>query len=188
MRRFAPALLALWLAGCASIPPGVAPARSALRSFELEGRFALRATPYGEAPQSAAGRMTWTHEGPRDLILLSTPLGQAVAEIEILPGISRLLRGGVVAAESNDPESLVERATGHRLPVGHLAGWLLGESASAVRLDRDALGRPRQLADQGWLIDYFYETDAADEAPARLTLVRGDIELRLRIESWKELP
>ena len=44
-------------------------------------------------------------------------------------------------------------------------------------------------SEAGWQIDYAYDDDAAAALPARLTLSRDqEIELRLRIEEWKENP
>ena len=44
------------LTGCASLPPPTLPAREKIRDFSLDARFALRATPPGQASQSSGGR------------------------------------------------------------------------------------------------------------------------------------
>ena len=61
---------------------------------------------------------------------------------------------------------------------GRSRGWINGVPATLT-----------QLREAGWQIDYAYDDDAAAALPARLTLSRDqEIELRLRIEEWKESP
>jgi outer membrane lipoprotein LolB len=83
----------------------------------------------------------------------------------------------------------MEEVTGQRLPISRLPAWLLGRASTAAQIDKDEQQRPTQLREAGWQIDYAYDDDAAAALPARLTLSRDqEIELRLRIEEWKENP
>jgi outer membrane lipoprotein LolB len=69
-----------------------------------------------------------------------------------------------------------------------MAGWLLGRGTQA-QIAADTLGRPAQLSEAGWQVDYAYADDAPGALPERLTLSRADtLELRLRIERWKTTP
>lgn len=182
-------LLAVALAGCASLPLPPPPGRDTLQDFHLEGRFALKAQPAGQPPQSAAGRLTWTHKERSDRVLLANPLGHALAEIEIAPGGSRLRTGDGKTVASDDPDTLIETATGHRLPVARLADWLLGRGNGDAGIERDALNRPARLRENGWLIAYAYDDERPDAPPARLTITRdGELELKIRIETWKNQP
>lgn len=182
-------LVAGLLAGCASLPPPPLPARQDLRDFALEGRFALRATPPDQPAQSAGGRLAWTHKNQIDTILLANPLGYGVAEIESGPAIARLRLADGKTSESSDPDSLIEEVTGQRLPVARLPAWLLGRSGGRAQIAHDDLGRPLRLVEDGWQIDYAYDNAAPDALPGRLTLSNGDgLELRLRIEQWKNAP
>ncbi len=189
-RLTAAAALALGLlAGCATLPSPPLPARDALRDFVLESRFALRATPPGQATQSSGGRLTWSHRAHHDRILLANPLGYGVAEINSTPDGARLRTADGEEQSSPDPESLIEAVTGLRLPVARLPAWLLGRSGGDARILPDALGRPGQLHEAGWRIDYAYDDDRPDALPTRLTISRpGEIELKLRIETWREYP
>lgn len=187
--RFALLLAASLLAGCAGTPPVPLAPRDHIRDFSLEGRFALRVTMPGQAPQSSGGRLSWTHQNRSDRVLLSSPLGYGLAEIETTPELSRLRTAEGKTRESTDPDALIEEVTGQRLPVAHLPAWLLGRSAGRALIEADTLGRPARLTEAGWQVDYAYEDENRSALPARLTLSRnGEIELRLRIEEWKEAP
>jgi len=177
------------LAGCASSPPVQLAHRDNIRDFALEGRFALRITLSGQAVQNSGGRLSWTHQNLSDRVLLSNPLGYGVAEIETTPEISRLRTADGKTSESSDPDSLIEEVTGQRLPVSRMPAWLLGRSGGKARIEVDALGRPARLTEDGWQVDYSFADDSPSALPARLTLTRdGEIELRLRIEEWKDAP
>ncbi|WP_191090420.1 lipoprotein insertase outer membrane protein LolB [Dechloromonas sp. CZR5] len=189
IRRCIPLLALGLLAGCAGLPPAAPLDRDSIRDFALEARFALRATPSGQSPQSANGRLTWTHTGQRDRVLLASPLGYGLAEIDITPQRSTLRTGDGQESESSDPEELITTATGLPLPVSRLPAWLLGRSGSAATVEPDARGRPGRLIESGWQIDYAYDNDRAAALPARLTIIRpGEVELKLRIEEWRETP
>jgi len=177
------------LTACASTPPARLAARDQLRDFSLDGRFALRVTLPGQAPQNSGGRLTWTHQNQSDRVLLSSPLGYGLAEIETTPEMSRLRTADGRTRESTDPDALIEEITGQRLPIGHLPAWLIGRSGGNALIESDALGRPSRLTEDGWQVDYSFDDDAPTSLPSRLTLSRdGEIELRLRIEEWKEAP
>ncbi|MFN3500308.1 MAG: lipoprotein insertase outer membrane protein LolB [Pannonibacter indicus] len=117
-RLTAAAALALGLlAGCATLPSPPLPARDALRDFLLESRFALRATPPGQATQSSGGRLTWSHRAHHDRILLANPLGYGVAEINSTPDGARLRTADGEEQSSPDPESLIEAVTGQGVAI-----------------------------------------------------------------------
>ncbi len=182
-------LIASLLSACASVPPGSMPARDQVGDFALEARFALRVSLPEQAAQSSGGRLSWTHKNGDNRILLSSPLGYGLAEIETAAGRSLLRTADGKTLESADPDTLMEEVTGQRLPISRLPAWLLGRASNTAQIDKDEQQRPTQLREAGWQIDYAYDDDAAAALPARLTLSRDqEIELRLRIEEWKESP
>lgn len=177
------------LAGCSSLPPSAMPARDQVRDFALEARFALRVSLPDQAPQSSGGRLSWTHKNGDNRVLLSSPLGHGMAEIETSPVLSRLHTADGKIYESSDPDALIEEVTGQPLPVTRLPAWLLGRSNGSAKIDNDHHQRPMRLREAGWQIDYAYDDETPAALPARLTLSRDqEIELRLRIEEWKENP
>lgn len=190
MRFIASILLAAsLLAGCSTTPSRPPPARQQVGDFALEARFALRVSIPGEAVQSSGGRLSWQQKNGRSQLLLSNPLGFGIAEIESTPGHAILRTANGETRESDNPDNLLEEVTGQRLPVSRLPDWLLGRSTDPDKIRRDFLGRPQQLLDEGWQVDYTYDSEAADALPSVLKLSRNDeIELRLRIEEWKDAP
>lgn len=187
--RLALLLVASLLAGCASTPPVPLQHRDLIRDFSLEGRFALRVAMPDQAPQSSGGRLSWTHQNRSDRVLLSSPLGYGLAEIETTPERSRLRTAEGKERESADPDALIEEVTGQRLPVTRLPAWLLGRSSGSARIALDPFGRPVKLLEDGWQVDYLYDDETAAALPSRLNISRnGEIELKLRIEAWKENP
>lgn len=179
----------LLLAACAGTPPARPGGREQIRDFALEARFALRITPPGQAPQSSGGRLSWEHKNGEDRLLLANPLGIGLAEIEIGPGLARLRTGDGKQFESTDPDTLIAEITGQSLPVSRLPAWLLGKTDRQTPVERDGAGRPGRFVEAGWQIEYDYADGSADALPSRLTLSHEtDIELRLRIEEWKDAP
>lgn len=181
----------LVLAGCTSVAtiPSSLPPRDQLRDFGLEARFALRLENPHETPQSANGRLSWQHAGDRNHILISTPLGQGIAEIESGRNGARLRASDGQVRESADPAALLEESTGYPLPLGELPAWLLGHPSASGQLQTDTTGRPSRLSEAGWQIEYDYDDAAAGALPSRLTLHRDNrLVLRLRIEEWRNIP
>jgi outer membrane lipoprotein LolB len=187
--RFTVVLAGSLLAGCSSLPPAALPGREQIRDFAMEARFALRVTMPDQAPQTSGGRLSWVQKAGESRVLVSSPLGYGLAEIETTPTLSRLKTADGKTRESADPDVLMEDVTGQRLPVTRLPAWLLGRASDSAQIDRDSQQRPSRLREAGWQIDYAYDDETATALPTRVTLSRErEIELRLRIEEWKENP
>ena len=181
-------LASLLLAGCAATPSVLTP-RDAVRDFALEARFALKVSLPDQTGQSSGGRLSWAHQGDTDRILVANPLGYGLAEIISTPAQATLRTADGKTRESSDPDALMEEVTGQRLPVTRLPAWLLGRASDAAQVRTDPHGRPERLREAGWQINYRYDNDGADALPSLINLQRGsEIELRLRIEEWKETP
>ena len=58
--------------------------RSAI--FRSNARFALRAGGPDGKPLSSGGRLTWEHRSDSDRVLILSPFGTGIAEIESGPG------------------------------------------------------------------------------------------------------
>jgi outer membrane lipoprotein LolB len=180
------------VSGCAPLPPsgaaiaaGQIPAvrlpRAAIQKFSLEGRIVVQ-----QGERQEASNIHWQHGMTTDEILLSTPLGQGLAELQRDAAGARLRLADGRQFAAADWAQLAEQLFGLSLPLSAMPRWLLGEAttASASWL-RDAQGRPRQLTVDGWQIHYLaYESEAADALPVWLELRHADIEVRLRVTDW----
>ena len=179
------AVLALVVAACTTVPSALPPTATSARDepFAIDGRLSARRGSEGISIVFA-----WMHATPRDEFVVSTPLGQVVAELSSDASIQRV---GVRTAdgrreESNDWATLTERVVGFPLPVAALAWWAQGAPRADAphSLETDAAGRASVLRQDGCEIVYSY-ADGSARRPSRLTLVCHDLELRIVIDRWR---
>ncbi|MFO1362896.1 MAG: lipoprotein insertase outer membrane protein LolB [Burkholderiales bacterium] len=171
-------LAATLLAACASSAPP--PLRS--DEFALVGRVAVR---YGE--EAASGRVAWRHTETDDDLVLSTPLGQGIAEITRREGVYTLVGANRERLTATDPERLTEQALGYALPLAGLPDWVRARPQAGVAADARYEGRELvELRQHGWTIEYLAYGD--DRLPQRMRLARGALDIRLAIEEWQVAP
>lgn len=127
---------------------------------------------------------SWRHAPPHDDFVISTPLGQTMAEIS---GDASLHRYELRTSEGRREEAadwagLTSRTLGAPLPVAGLAAWILGapHAHAPDSIETDASGRAVVLRQDGWEIVYAY-ADADARLPARLQLSQADLEVRIVI-------
>jgi len=178
--------LAFAVASCA-VTPAVAPSAVPLATdapFAIDGRLSAR-----RGRDAIAIAFSWTHAPPRDEFIVSTPLGQSVAE---LTGDASLPRVEVRTADgrrevASDWATLTERAVGVPLPVAGLAAWAQGapRANTAHSLERDAVGRPGVLRQDGCEIVYAYPDDSA-RRPSGFRVACHDLEMRVVIDRWRD--
>jgi len=189
MPRAAPfaflAAFALAVTACTttpSVPPtAAAPPRD--EPFAIDGRLSAR-----RGGEGISINFAWMHASPRDDLLVSTPLGQAVAELSSDASIPRVevRTADGRREESSDWAALTERIFGFPLPVAELAWWAQGAPRADAphSLETDAAGRASVLRQDGCEIVYAY-ADGSTLRPSRLTLVCHDLELRIVIDRWR---
>ncbi|MBK8115819.1 MAG: outer membrane lipoprotein LolB [Candidatus Accumulibacter sp.] len=186
-RSLARLLGALGLSACTALPPpagGALPmTRAGLHDFALSGRFALR-----QDGQSHVGRLNWRHDDSRNELLLSSPLGQGMAEMVSDASGARLIAGDGRTYAAANADELLQSVLGYPLPLSRLVDWLRGNNPGGGRMTLDGHGRPLRLLDEAWRIDYEYDSDDPQALPGRLFVEReGGFELRLRIDEWSTL-
>lgn len=189
--RFLVLALGLMLnAGCVQMPqmpvePPVSegPALS-LSRFILEGRISVK----NEA-QSISGGIRWNHAPGRDEILLTSPLGQGLAELRREDGRVTLKSAEGQTYVARSGEELLEAILGVRLPVDGLVHWLSAQPRpdSAYDLERDAQGRVARLTQDGWRLEYGrYQHQAERWLPGRIFARRDEtLEFRLVVDTWQ---
>jgi outer membrane lipoprotein LolB len=176
VRRFTLASAAATvLCACAALPefPPLPPG-----GFELSGRVTIR---YGK--DSESGKLFWRHSDRADELLITSPLGQGIARVSREGAEYRLVTEDAKERRAADAESLTEDALGWRLPLAGLPDWVQGRPGAgrSAELRRDADGRPLELRQDGWRVEY----EAFREAqPAKLRMSRDDLEIRLVIDRW----
>ena len=179
------AALALVVAACASTP--VVPLRtipSAIdQPFAIDGRFSAR-----RGKEAIALVFVWTHGVTRDEFVVTTPLGQAVAELarDAMTHRVELRTADGRRDEASDWAMLTERIVGFPLPVGGLTWWAQGvpRADAPYSLETDSVGRASVLRQDGCEIVYAYPDDSA-RLPSRLVLACADVEMRVVIDRWR---
>ena len=198
-----------FLAGCALTPPVQknnvattvfiasvpysADARAA--SFLLTGRAAVKG-----GKESFSGGVQWRHDDGGDEILLLSPLGQALAQIQLNPDGASLTTSEHQSYYAADVESLTEQVLGWHLPLMGLQYWVQGANSpiSGAEIDLDGNRRVVAIRQDGWNIDYAdyfpasetyaaqarSQTQAEAVRPRLLLLKRGDLQIKIVIDSW----
>ncbi len=185
--------LALFVAGCMSIPPaqelsdsGQAPVYQPY--FELSGRISVRHGQRGDF-----GQLRWTRAKDAQKIVLLSPLGQTVAEISQSGGQPALLRIGSERRTAASFEALAHEALGASVPIGDIAYWIQGltdaQSGEASIGQNDVAGRAQRLSHAGWEIHIEgYRRLGEATIASRLTAVKDDSVIKIVIDEWKPLP
>lgn len=120
-------------------------------------------------------------------IILSGPLGQESAELQGTPQGVTLLQSDGHTVSARDPDELLMRQLGWRLPVKGLYYWVRGlpvpDAAESHGLDNH--GRLQWLKQSGWHIAYRRYDDVSGKAlPTKIFLDSSQIKLRLVIDKW----
>ena len=187
MRSLVPLLAMGVLAGCAAMPEASlqtrAPFVSALQNelFQLAGRVGVK---YDD--QGFSGNMRWQHRAQSDEILILSPLGQGVAQIvQDSTGVS-LTTSDQKIYHAQDAETLTDEILGWRLPLAGLRYWVVGRAAPGnAEMEHDQAGRVSRLKQDGWQIDYLsYRETNGVTLPQKLIMQRGNLEMKLIIDSW----
>lgn len=156
-------------------------ALQALAGWDVNGRIAVT-----DPSQYWQANVRWHQQGEDYVIDLIGPLGQGRMKVEGGPrGVRLQTADGVL--EAANPDDLLIRATGLRIPINGLRYWALGlpESAKASRLEGDANQRLALLEQGGWRIDYArYGRFEGLELPKLIQAQQKDLKVKLIIDQW----
>ncbi|APE29878.1 outer membrane lipoprotein LolB [Halomonas aestuarii] len=188
-------LLALTLlAGCAGRPPVPEGERAAgqweaqrqrladLDTWMLVGKVGLR-TP----EDSTSANLDWSQHPYYYRLLISGPFGSGRSTLEGREGrFSLTTAEGRFEAET--PEALMGQQLGWSLPVSALSEWIRGLPAegSAHRMERDDLGFPRRLEQDGWDIAYRDWTRVEGLwLPRKMVMTYDTLRATLVVTEWR---
>jgi outer membrane lipoprotein LolB len=157
-------------------------------NFGLIGRVSVKG-----GKESFAGGVQWHHGEGGDEILLLSPLGQTLAQIQrISEGVH--LRTSEQNYYATDVESLTEQVLGWRLPLQGLQYWIqsLNSPVTASEIDMDINGRVMAIRQDGWEISYLSyfpvlrapTTQSQTARPKLLMLKRSALQIKLIIDDW----
>lgn len=95
---------------------------------QWQGRLAIKVA--GDTAQSLSANFELQGDAQTGTLLLLSPLGTTVAQLEWAPGLAQLRQGGK-AAQFASLNALVMQATGTELPLAALFDWLHGSATEA---------------------------------------------------------
>ncbi|MBU3693545.1 MAG: outer membrane lipoprotein LolB [Rhodocyclaceae bacterium] len=175
------------LAACASAPraPAGAAARAEAPAFNFNGRLLA-----SDGNRRFNANLRWMH-ADTSRIFVTTPLGQAVAAIDVDADGARLSTADGRQFRAGSLSELARRGLGLTLPLEHLTWWLSGRAAPDVPAEATTEGG---FAQRGWTVRY----GARDETgrPLRLDAECGApcpdagaaagaaLSVRLIIDQW----
>lgn len=166
--------------------PGEEVLKETVTDFGLIGRVSVKADKHG-----FSGGVHWRHTDISDELLLFSPLGQTVAQIDRGPEGVHLITSEQKTYYASSVEDLTEDVLGWRLPLSGLQFWVLGTHFpfTMSEKDLDASGRTVAIRQDGWRItylDYFSQpVPTYNILPRVVELSRVDLKLRLVIDDWK---
>jgi outer membrane lipoprotein LolB len=180
------------LAGCRTVPtaaPGISPWESrkpqlqARAQFELKGRVAVAA-----ANQGFNARLRWSQDGGHAQVALEGPLGGGV-HIDLTGTDLDILMPNGAHLTSDAAHAELTSRLGFDPPLASLRYWILGVPDPALPADETldpVQQRLSSLAQDGWRIDYAgYVAVGNQWLPARLTLARADVRVKLLVDDWQ---
>ncbi len=191
--RLAAAVVLAVFAGCRTVPPVVPaaapwevrrPQLQAREHFELKGRVAVAA-----AGEGFNANLRWKQDGARSQLTLEGPLGVGGAEITASGDDLTLVNSHGERIDSSAAHAELAARLGFDPPLTSLRYWVLGvpDPASPAQ---EALDPTQQrlsaLTQDGWHIDYLgYSVASGESLPARLTLQRDSVRVKLLVDDWQ---
>jgi len=180
------------LAACRTVPPRAAPTSwevrrpqlQALAHFELRGRVAVAA-----AGEGFNANLRWIQQGAHAQLTLQGPLGVGGAQVIAAGDELTLVTPHGEQLDNAAAHAELAARLGFDPPLSSLRYWVLGVPDPA-QPSTEALDASQQrlaaLTQSGWHIDYVSYGLAGDGSlPARLTLQRDAVRVRLLVDDWR---
>ena len=191
-------LAASLLAGCAGIdttpqtPANAGIIRNYQQAIYIAGRMSVRYQQYGR-DEALHGSFEWQQRPGKTQLTLSSPLGQTLAQIAILPDGATLTQSGQPPLAAANADALTAQALGWPLPVSGLRDWLQGNVTDSSGKKRVATQQDENtdiVTADGWRIRYAAWDNSAAPRPRRIDLTRttaqaGEVALRLVIDTYE---
>ena len=152
-------------------------------TWDISGRLAIQTGDQGWHVS-----FHWQQDDVGYHMALSAPLGQETAELQgDAQGVTLLLADGRTVT-AVDPEELLFKQLGWRVPIAGLRYWVRGlpvpDTMEEHGLDKE--GRLRWLDQSGWRISYRDYGDISGKTlPTRIFLDKNGLKVRLVIDEWK---
>ena len=192
--RFIAILITILLCGCATLPAGPA-ARDqylswqqrvkqlqAIDTWQLDGVIGI-SIPH----QAWSGSIRWQQVKSHFSFDLFGPLGVGRVSLISKPGYSQLAMASGKKFTASNPDELLFKATGWRLPVGDLYYWVRGLPLPgfAAKTQFDQFNHLIKLQQRGWEIQYLrYTSVHGIDVPSKIFLQYQTLKIRMVISRW----
>jgi outer membrane lipoprotein LolB len=192
--RLGAAVTLATLAACKTQPPPVLtpsapwperkPALQAQDHFAFHGRVAVAAAGNG-----FNANLRWTQSGERAQIALEGPLGVGGVQIKVSADDLEVITGNGEHIDREAAQNELRSRLGFDVPFMSLRYWVRGVP-DPHDTDEEILEESQQrlsaLVQQGWHIQYqAYMQAGAEALPARMTLEREGVRVRLLVDEWQ---
>lgn len=150
------------------------------QAFEMQGRMYVR---YG--PQAFSGTLRWTHSTERDEVWLGGPLGQTGAYIVRDVSGAALTTATQQTYRAMSIESLTREGLGWSFPLVDLSFYVLAAVPPGAGAPERVPGENMwRVVHGGWTVQGTTReaSNGVSAPPARLTLAREDVEIRLVVD------
>jgi outer membrane lipoprotein LolB len=191
--RLGAALVLCALAACRTAPvffPAAAPWEvrrpqlQARQHFDLSGRVAV-----ATAHDGFNANLHWEQQGTRSQLMLEGPLGTGAVRISASGNDLDIITARGEHVDSAAAHADLTTRLGFDPPLPSLRYWILGvpDPAQPATEELDVRQQRLQgLTQAGWHIDYsLYVAVGSESLPARLTLRRDAVRVRLLVDDWQ---
>lgn len=174
-------LLATLLSACSSRPPATPEPASLEPNAELwhwqaQGRLSIN-----DGQERHSANLDWEQNGYHYQLLIFGPLGQGSARLDGQPFRVRLTTSDGKTLAASSPEELIRQGLGWDLPLSNLVYWIRALPAPGEYQSLTS----NQLLQGPWDIEWRRFTEVEGyQLPSLLIARRGELELRLAINSW----
>lgn len=181
------------IAGCGSLPvtaPAAVswearrPQLQARERFELKGRVAIAV-----ADQGVNANLQWIQAGERTQVTLEGPFGVGAVRISAAGDDLAIVNADGQRVDSDAAHAELTSRLGFDPPLQSLRYWIQGvpdPATPATQTLEPGEQRLQALAQDGWSILYTSYTLVGNEwLPARLTVQRDTVRVRLLVDGWR---
>ena len=161
------------LAGCQSMQAGkatTAPTTSIpqkLENFNINGKIGVT-VPSDSGNTGGSAFYAWAQEDDRFAIELIGALGIGKTNIEYNGSTATLVSEKTGTMTADDPETLLQKATGWQAPISQMPYWISGRSApSDSNSETDAQNRLISAVNGEWQASFSYSGN--DTKPSKIT-------------------
>ena len=153
-----------------------------MANWKIEGAIAVR-TP----KDAGSANLTWQQNKQKYSIALFGPLGANAVQIHGQPGSVTLEDAQGQHMHASDPEQLLYKQLGWRLPVSNLYYWTRGLPVPSLPAQKefDQYHRLTRLTQDDWQLWYKqYAVFNQRELPTKIVLTHPQLNIKIVIYEW----